>query len=272
MTSYFDLHTHLLFGVDDGAATADEMFAMLDMAYSDGARAICLTPHFSPYLFGDTYQNSQDAFEILRERAGQLYPDLRLFLGHELGYHDGCLQALSEGRCRTLAGSRYVLVDFPEDVGFFQIRTALERLSNAGYHPILAHAERYCCLEKNLAWLREFRDGGGIIQVNASGVTGAWGRRAKSLWKKLVKGHLVHIVSSDGHNLTSRPPKLSVCMPYLTRWCDAETVRALTWGNAWRVVLDKPLDGLDAENIPEMVPVDTSERISTHGRNEKQRI
>lgn len=91
MASYFDLHSHLLFGVDDGAKTKEEMFAMLDMAYADGTRAICLTPHFSPYLFGDTYESSQAAFEVLREYAEKTYPDLKLFLGHELGYYDGCI-------------------------------------------------------------------------------------------------------------------------------------------------------------------------------------
>ena len=69
MASYFDLHSHLLFGVDDGAKTKEEMFAMLDMAYADGTRAICLTPHFSPYLFGDTYESSQDKIAYYFEQS-----------------------------------------------------------------------------------------------------------------------------------------------------------------------------------------------------------
>ena len=51
MIRFFDLHTHLLCGVDDGARSPEEMYAMLDMAYEDGTRAMCLTPHFSPYFF-----------------------------------------------------------------------------------------------------------------------------------------------------------------------------------------------------------------------------
>lgn len=241
MTPFFDLHSHLLFGVDDGAKTRDEMCAMLDMAYADGTRAMCLTPHFSPYLFGDTYQSSQDAFEVLTAYASQTYPDLKLFLGHELGYFEACTDALRSGRCRTLAGSRYLLVDFPENVSFFEIRSAINRLRGEGYSPVLAHAERYPALVGNLKWVEAFVAEGGIVQVNASSAVGEWGRTAKSQWKKLVKGGLVHIVSSDGHNLTARPPQISVCMPYLTKWCKPETVQALTWENAWRVVRDESL-------------------------------
>lgn len=241
MLPYFDLHTHLLFGVDDGAKTREEMFALLDMAYADGTRAICLTPHFSPYLFGDTASSSAEAFLILKEYAAARYPELQLFLGHELGYYAGCTKALESGACRTLGGSRYLLVDFPESVDFFELKSAMGRLQSMGHHPVLAHAERYPCLVKNLDWLREFRQHGGIVQVNASSAVGAWGRVAKTQWKRLIKARLVHVVSSDGHNLTQRQPKLSVCMPLLTRWCDEETVARLVWENAWRIVRDETI-------------------------------
>lgn len=266
---YFDLHCHLLCGVDDGASSENEMYAMLDMAYADGTRAVCLTPHFSPYLFGDTSESSQAAFEVLRAYAERTYPDLSLFLGHELGYYDGCIGALDRGECRTVAGSRYVLVDFPEDVEFFQIDSAIRRLRGAGYRPILAHTERYRCLAGHMAWVADFHGRGGVVQINAADAVGGWGRAAKSLWKKLVKERLVDIVSSDGHNLTSRQPKLSVCMELLSRYCDAETVRALTWGNAWRVVRDEPLDTMIDNENPESVPAVTSERTRRHGRNQK---
>ena len=142
MSQFFDLHNHMLCGVDDGAGSREEMFAMLEMAYEDGVRAICLTPHYSPYLFGDTYAASEKSFAILKAYVAQKHPDMQIFLGHELGFHQECIDALDSGRCRTLAGSRYVLVDFPESVEFFELRAAMEQLKHAGYSLILAHTER----------------------------------------------------------------------------------------------------------------------------------
>ncbi len=240
MLQFFDLHTHMLCGVDDGAKTPEDMFAMLEMAYADGTRAICLTPHYSPYLFGDTYAASEKSFAMLSEYAAAHHPDMYLYLGHELGYHASCLQALNEGLCRTLGGSRYLLVDFPETVDFFEIQSAMGQLQRMGYHPILAHTERYRCLFRRLGWVRDFVAEGGIVQINASSVEGDWGRGAQKQWKKLVKEELAHIISSDGHNLTSRQPKMSVCLPYLQKHCDARTIRALTWDNACRVLRDEP--------------------------------
>lgn len=242
MPPFFDLHTHLLFGVDDGAKTEDEMLAMLDMAYADGTRAICLTPHFSPYLFGDTYQSSLDAFAVLSAQAQERYPDMKLFLGHELGYFESAPGALRSGRCRTIAESRYVLVDFPENVTLFEIKNAVNRLRGEGYVPILAHAERYPCLHGNLKWVQAFCSEGGVVQLNASSATGAWGRGARSQWRKLLKHGLAHIVASDGHNLTSRQPLISVCMEELERFCKPERIHALVWDNPWHVVRNESIE------------------------------
>ena len=234
--AFFDLHTHILCGVDDGARTEQEAHEMLRMAYEDGTRAICLTPHFSPYLFGDTSSSSECAFERLREYAAAEFPDLALYLGHELGYHEACVQALNDGRCRTLAGSRYLLVDFPSSVGFFELRGGLERLLRMGYRPILAHAERYRALAHRLGWVREFIEDGGLVQLNAGSAVGDYGGPCRRQWIKFVRHGLVHFIGSDGHNTDTRPPLMSVCLPLLSQYFPPETVADLTWNNARAVV------------------------------------
>jgi protein-tyrosine phosphatase len=231
----------MLCGVDDGAKDPEEMFAMLEMAYEDGTRALCLTPHYSPYLFGDTSEKSAESFQLLKKYVAEKHPDMRIFLGHELGYHHSGLNALNEGKCRSVAGSRYVLIDFPESVEFFEIQSAMDSLQRSGYFPILAHTERYRCLFKKISWIEEFVEDGGVVQVNASSVNGSWGKGCAKQWKKLIKRGLVHIISTDGHNLTTRPPVMSVCLPFLEKHCDARTIRHLTWDNACRVVRDELL-------------------------------
>ena len=236
MERFFDLHSHMLCGVDDGAKTPEEMYAMLEMAYEDGARALCLTPHYSPYLFGETGEKSQDSFSLLKAYVAEKHPDMQLFLGHELGYHHSCTEALEDGRCRTVAGSRYVLVDFSEHVELYELQKAMDQLQGSGYFPILAHAERYRCLLKNLDWVELFVERGGVVQVNASSVDGAWGSHAKRQWKRLFKRDLIHLISTDAHNLTTRPPVFSVCMRYLQKHCSEEGIQALVWDNAFRIV------------------------------------
>ncbi len=242
MGPFFDMHSHMLCGVDDGADSPETMYAMLDASYADGVRGICLTPHYSPYLFGDTYEESLASFELLKAYAARKYPDLQLFLGHELGYHEGCERALADGRCRTLAGSRYLLVDFPENVDFFELSHAIDRLRSVGCRPILAHAERYRCLHKRIDWLERFvLEEDGVVQINASSGIGAWGMRARAQWKRLLKKGLVHIIATDTHNLTSRPPEITVCMDYLQKHLPPEVIRDLLWENPWRVINNRSL-------------------------------
>jgi len=238
---FFDLHSHMLCGVDDGAKSPEEMFAMLEASYEDGVRALCLTPHFSPYHFGDTTESSKRSFAILKEYVAEKHPDMKLYLGHELGYYHGCLAALESGECRRINQSRYVLVDFPASVDFYELNSAVDRLQRAGYFVILAHTERYACLHKERGWIEDFVDNGGIVQLNASSACGSWGKSVEKQWKKLVKHGLVHIISSDGHGLERRSPKISVCMPMLQKYLDDDMINELVWGNACRVVADRPI-------------------------------
>ena len=219
----------------------DDMFSMLEMAYADGIRAICLTPHYSPYLFGDTSATSAKSFAQLAEYVSKKHPDMRLFLGHELGYHHSGLDALNDGHCRSLNGGRYVLVDFPESVEFYAIRNAMDQLQCAGYFPVLAHTERYRALHAQLGWIAEFVAGGGIVQINASSVNLGWTNATCKQWKRLVRKGLAHVISTDAHNLTVRPPRMSVCLPYLRKHCDGDYIRALLWENACRIVQDELL-------------------------------
>ena len=238
MPQFFDLHCHMLAGADDGAKNAEEMFSMLEMAYEDGIRAICLTPHYSPYLFGNNVLASERSYAELKEYVAEKHPDMQIFLGNELGYHQGCVNELVDGRCRTLNNSRYVLMDFSEGEDFFSLSMAVNQVQRAGYFVILAHAERYRCLFHKFRWFESFVDEGGIIQINASSCCGGWGKPAERQCKKLLRHGLVHMISSDGHNLTTRQPKISVCMPYLERHFDEETIGRLVWENARRVCSD----------------------------------
>ena len=109
---FTDLHTHILANVDDGAENEAEMYDLLDTMYRDGTRCICCTPHYHPGYYGENQKKSLDKFQQLSKYADSRYPDLKLCLGNELHYSQGCLEWIEKGFCRTLNGSRYILVDF----------------------------------------------------------------------------------------------------------------------------------------------------------------
>lgn len=207
LKSFVDIHCHALFGVDDGAADAETMCKMLQMAYLDGTRTLCMTPHC-----GDERSLSKDAtaaFSQAEAYCREHCPDMTLYMGNELTYQFGCVELLAQKKCRTIAETRYVLVDFfmVPDVG--SVFRGVDALLNAGYLPIVAHVERYECFSGKIKEVARLSETGAFIQINAPsllmGPFSAIGRTAK----KILAEGLADLVASDGHDAVSRTPTLS---------------------------------------------------------------
>ena len=62
----FDMHCHILPGVDDGSKNMEMSLDMLQIAYEEGTRKIFLTPH---YMIG---RNHYMGPEVLDERFQEL--------------------------------------------------------------------------------------------------------------------------------------------------------------------------------------------------------
>ncbi len=227
MNGYADLHCHILSGVDDGADSIKTTREMLRLAYETGTRYLCATPHYSPIYFRPCPEKNAEAFAELRSYAARYYPTLQLFLGNELYYHADCLEALREGRCRTLGGGTFVLVEFSPSESYFALRTGLLRLCSSGYRPLLAHAERYRCLNSHLDRVQELRSAGVRIQVNAADILGKNGLRMKMVTSGLLRHRLADVVASDAHDVLKRDPVLRDCALMIEKKYGAEYAESL---------------------------------------------
>lgn len=215
--NYADTHIHALFGVDDGPKTEVEMFRIIDAAYDDGARLICLTPHFHPGYFGDNRKKSEEAFRILRNYESSAHPDLELYLANELRYCRGCVSWLDDGACRTLGETNRVLVDFSERESIRNIVGGVERLLNGGYSPVLAHVERYTALRGKKQSLRELHANGVLLQMDSKSVFGNFGMSTKVWSRSILDARLIDIVASDAHDVSRRSPGIDKCYRYIAR-------------------------------------------------------
>lgn len=236
---FSDIHIHALFGCDDGAKTPEDMYKMIECAYNDGARYICLTPHYNPGYFSENSQKSRDAFDMLTEYAKQNFPDLQLALGNELRYSQGCEEWLSCGRCRGMNNKKYVLVDFFEGEKKQVISNGLDKLLSAGYIPVLAHAERYRGIRGNLSFLKELRDNGILIQMDTMSILGKFGLNSYIFSKKILKNRLADFVSSDAHSTKRRPPGIEKSFRYIKRKYGVDYAEAVCFKNAFHIIFEK---------------------------------
>ena len=236
---FADIHIHALYNCDDGAKSIEEMHRMIDAAYVDGARYICLTPHYNPGYFGHNSDKSKKAFELLLGYTKEKYPDLQIILGNELRYNQGCEEWLTQGQCRCINNSKYVLVDFFEGEKKKNISDSLDKLLNFGYIPILAHAERYRDLRGVISFLKEQRDNGVLIQVDTRSIFGDFGLRARLVCKKILKNYLVDFVSSDAHDLKTRPPGINEAYKYIQKKYGTAYAQSICYKNALHMIFGR---------------------------------
>ena len=237
-----DLHIHLLCGVDDGARDEETMRAMVDAAYDDGTRVICATPHYHPGFFGENHEKSRRSFQLLRAYVKQRYPDLHLYLGNELRYGPSAPDWLERKVCNTMNRTRYVLVDFTEHESADTIVQANLQLLNAGYLPILAHAERYENLHRDFREILRLQGLGVTIQIDADSLFGAWSRNAKKRSRALLEQGIAQLAASDAHNLTSRPPQLAKYRAFVAKEYGESYAKRLFWDTPLAILRDQDMD------------------------------
>lgn len=197
-----DFHNHLIPGVDDGSSSAEESRAALSAYAAQGVGTIVATPHLqasltrNPAALAARIAEVDAAWETLRG-IGAETEGLRLERGFEVML-DTPQPDFSEPTVR-LAGTRFVLVEFP----FMSIPpnavNALFEVKMAGWTPVIAHPERYGNIDADGAAAAEWKRVGAHLQVNAGSLLGKYGPEAHARAWGLVKRGLADYVCSDYH-------------------------------------------------------------------------
>lgn len=204
-----DLHQHLVYGVDDGPEEQMEALEMLRLADGQGIADIVCTSHDCPGVRPLDRERYLRHWETLRALAAGEKLQVRLHTGSEIMYSPDTIQALRQGKLLTLAGSDRLLVEFYPDVPWALMKKAAEDLREAGGKMVLAHIERYACLQQteHLAQLRE--EYGVAAQMNAATVLES-SRLFRGRWiRRVLDDRLVDVVASDAHHSTGRVCRLA---------------------------------------------------------------
>ena len=216
MAGFIDIHHHIVWGMDDGPSRLEKSIAMLMKAHEDGIRYIIATPHAHA---GNSTFNADMFYERLETlnyhcEAHQL--DIRIFSGAEVYYSEGVVKWLAEGKIPTLAQSDYVLVEFWEDIPYKVLFDALRGLGNAGFIPVVAHAERYNCLAHQTDHILEIKRLLNVrIQVNCSTILNQKGLRERFFVTWLLKNNAIDYIATDAHDPENRPCCMRACFKEL---------------------------------------------------------
>ena len=193
-----DLHSHIIYGVDDGATAKEESITYLKEAAKYGIKNIVCTPHICR---GNTekIERIKRNFLEIREEAYKL--GITLYLGSEILMSEDTCRLLQEKRLCSLNGTRYVLVEFKrnENMDIDHLIYMLDELIDMGYAPVLAHPELYSNY-RNIKYIRKIRESGVLLQLDATSIYKKTSNRSVYKFaKKLLNEKLIDLVASDTH-------------------------------------------------------------------------
>ena len=236
MGNFMDMHCHCLPGIDDGAKNMDESLQMLKHAYADGIRGVIATPHFHHRRGHAPKEVILEKVKEVQEAIREFCPDMTIYPGNELYYSNSLPEIIADEKICTMAGSRYVLIEFSPDTEYAEMRNALLNIQTQGVWPILAHIERYFCLVKKPELAAELADMGIYLQVNAGGVLGHYGRKEKHLIKKMFSKGKISFVATDAHDTERRKQELSEAAEYVRKKFGEATMEACFFKNPQTVI------------------------------------
>lgn len=214
-----DIHIHLLPGLDDGAQSKEETLAVLKEAAAQQIRRIIVTPHFYPGRYEVTAEEALLAFDEVRELCQKESIPIELYAGQECFYYSELADQLDRGNVLTMADSRYVLVEFETQAPFSKISGGLRDLLNRGYVPILAHFERYVCLQ-NEDRLLKLKTLGVRLQMSFDAVRIPDRLFKKNVWRKAAMDGMVDYFGSDCHGMQFRPLRVREACEWLEQNLD----------------------------------------------------
>lgn len=204
-----DIHSHILFNIDDGAETLEDSVRLCRDAADNGVKLITATPHFFDYSHIRSFVSERNhKISVLREILDEEDIPISVAAGSELFLNDKVFSA-GDLDALTINGSRYMLCEFP--LGPFDIDRAplwIDELISRGYTPIVAHPERYIEFHRNLYIIDELLDREVVFQVNIDSLTGKNGEEPQKMAVDMVMRKIALLIGSDAHDTEYRHTRL----------------------------------------------------------------
>lgn len=218
-----DLHSHVLPGVDDGAAIFAESLAIARAAVEDGIAELAATPHVRAD-YPTSPATMLELVDELRMRIASEGIPLLIHTGGEISLDSLDRLTHEELRSFGLGGSRYLLLEFPYVGWPLDAHERLFRLQLDGFVPVIAHPERSAEVRAAPERLGPFVELGALVQVTAASLDGRFGAATQRTAHALVRGELAQLVASDAHS----PGVRGIGMSDAARTLDGELARWLT--------------------------------------------
>lgn len=235
-----DLHSHTLWGLDDGARGLEEAVEMCRVAAESGTKTLFVTPHQMYWDKAEAhYDIRNDKVEYLRNVLDELGIELDIKTGFEI-YCDDEIFDVKYLKPYTLANSRYLLIEFEffktteEDVAVW-----CSYILSRECVPIIAHPERYTFVQADISAIERLGNKGVLFQINAGSPAGFFGEESQVAALRLLNSGYADFVGSDAHRAVGRDTNMRFCFERYPERADMELLKKAACDNAECIINDE---------------------------------
>lgn len=189
-----DIHSHIVYGLDDGSISLSESLQMLEAAKSAGISYIISTPLYLEGVFDcSDYDNK---FEIVQQKAQNI--GITLLKGAEIIYSDDLLE--NDIDPSYLIGGKYLIIQL-RYLGLGKFLEYIDKKIKQGIIPIITHVESYRYLRMNISLIRKLKTMGCRIQLNSGSLIGVYGWLTQKYARSILKSGLVDYIATGTHSM-----------------------------------------------------------------------
>lgn len=200
----FDIHTHILPGVDDGAVTLEDSIEIAQAAVKEGIQGLIATPHHHNGRYENEAQSVLGNLEEFRRHLEEKGVPLKIKAGQEIRVYPELVEDLGSRKLLPLGDSPYLLLELPSSRVPSYVPELIYELTLQNIIPILAHPERNMELANDVTKLRQLVEQGALCQITSHSVNGVFGSKIRKVSLYMLRSGLGHFLSSDVHLLTNR--------------------------------------------------------------------
>ncbi len=235
-----DIHSHILYGVDDGSSSIEESIEIINQAIDNGVTDIVLTPH---YISGSDYISSRRRNKILLTKLKKKVSNVSLYLGNEVFMTDDVIDLLTNKKISTINDTKYMLIEFPIWTTFNNIENAVFQLRSKKIIPIVAHPERYVQLYDNYKNIIQLLEQGALIQCNVASLCGDHGKKVKNFTKRMIKDGCVTFMAVDAHKAKYKSyDKINKAKKMVAKWHSKRYAELIFDENAKKILNNEDID------------------------------
>ena len=237
-----DIHSHILWCMDDGPESMEESLAMASIAAEEGVSTVVATPHCidEKDLTGFA-QRAEEKCQQLNKALDREGIPLKVIPGAEV-YMDLDILEWTGLDELTLGNTNYILIEMPMGEVPRYAENFLYYLQLKGLTPIIAHPERNRDIMEDPNQLIRFIELGSLTQINTGSITGLFGPEVQESARILLSHDMGHVLGTDAHSRRKRGPYLREAIELTYKWLSQDKAEEIITTNPGKIIEGKTLE------------------------------